>query len=140
MDTSFIFALASKDDKYHESATDKLRSFNNSKNIQLITSDYVVDELLLLIMKYQSMENAIRWSKIIMDGKFCSIYYCNNIIFNSAINIFQSETDERKPLTLTDAIVYFSSKMLSCDEILTYDGRLKSYKSREVRNGTPESY
>ncbi len=127
IDTSFLFAIASKDDKFHEEAVKWLKSMTNQNNVELITSDYVIDEFLLLLMKYQGMENAIRWSEIIMSGRFCSLYYCSDLIFSLAIDVFQREIDERKPLTLTDAIVFISSKNLSCDGILTYDERLRNY-------------
>lgn len=128
IDTSFLIALASKDDKYHKDAVKLFSSFKNNESIVLITSDYVIDEFLLLIMKIQNMKKAIQWSKTFMDEIFCSIYYCNDYIFKSAMNIFQSELDERKPLTLTDAVVFISSNNLSCEEILTFDKRLKNYK------------
>jgi predicted nucleic acid-binding protein len=78
-------------------------------------------------MRIQGIDEAILWSKEIIENEFCNIFYCNKQIFLQSIEIFRKEKKERKSLTLTDCVVYVSQKLLSCDEILTFDLKLRNY-------------
>ena len=80
-------------------------------------------------MKIEGMEDAIIWSEEIIENSFCNIYYCTKPIFQDAILIFRKEKNERKPMTLTDCVVFVSKDILGCDEILTFDERLKHYSN-----------
>lgn len=127
VDTSFLVALANKRDKYHIEATKMLDKFSNEKNAFLTTSDYVIDEFLHIQMKVTNIEKAILWSYKLVDESFCDILYCNPEIFQMALELFRTEKKERKPMTFTDCIIYVSHTILQCDEILTFDNRLKNY-------------
>jgi predicted nucleic acid-binding protein len=127
IDTSFFVAIANPKDKYYKQATRQLKKIAKEDDNILTTSDYVVDEFLHIVMRIEGMEEAIKWSKEIIDNKFCNIMYCNKSIFTEALLIFRKERNERKPMTITDCVVYTSQERLSCDEILTFDDRLKNY-------------
>ncbi len=127
LDTSFFVALANKADKYHDEAVSQLTNFKQDHFLQLLTSDYVLDEFFLIMTKVAGIQTAIEWSYVLLENGFCNVLYCNESIFSDALKIFRSELGERKPLTLTDAIVYVSSRQTACKGILTFDDRLKNF-------------
>lgn len=127
IDTSFFVAIANPRDKYSKQAKKQLTKIAKTDSNILTTSDYVIDEFLHILMRIEGMGEAIRWSKEIIDNEFCNILYCNKSIFTEALFIFRKEKNERKPMTFTDCVVYSSKERLLCDEILTFDDRLKNY-------------
>ena len=129
IDTSFMVGLANSRDKYHEKANKLLKNISYEENSELYLSDYVIDEFLSIILKGRSIKDALEWGKFIFSEEIANIIYGNKQIISSAWVLFQQEKDERKPLNFTDCIVYIKSKLLKCDEILTFDTKLKTYSS-----------
>lgn len=127
IDTSFFVGIANTKDKYHSAAQNKLQELESLQNSELFTSDYVIDEFLSILIKSESIDEAIDWGKILYSQELSNIMYCNAEIHRNAWTILQDEVGERKPLNLTDCIIYVKQKLLKCDEILTFDSRLKSF-------------
>lgn len=122
-----MVGLANPKDKYHKESNELFEKLSDAGNSELFISDYVIDEFLNIILKGRSIKDAIEWGKIIFSEEIANIIYCNQKINKSAWELFQQEKNERKPLNFTDCIVYIKSKLLKCDEILTFDQRLKNY-------------
>jgi predicted nucleic acid-binding protein len=127
VDTSFFIAIENQNDKYHIEATKRLEKLSEGNDTILTTSDYVLDEFFQITKKVKSIEKAILWSYKLTDESFCNIYYCNQEIFLTALELFRTEIKERKPMSFTDCVIYVSHSILQCDEILTFDKRLKNY-------------
>ena len=128
VDTSFLVAFSYDKDKYHEIARKKMKAIEKEKTSVLYTSDYVVDEFLNITIRLSGINQSIKWGQLLFLEEFIRILYANKSIISSAWNIFQGEKNERKPMNLTDCIVHVGYQSLNCDELLTYDERLKSYK------------
>lgn len=128
LDTSFLVAFSYDKDKYHEIARKVMKDIEEEKTSVLFTSDYVIDEFLNITIRLSGINQSIKWGQILFPENFTRILYTNKSIISSAWNIFQNEKNERKPMNLTDCIVYVGCKSLSCDELLTYDERLKNYR------------
>ncbi|OLS27460.1 MAG: hypothetical protein HeimC2_11230 [Candidatus Heimdallarchaeota archaeon LC_2] len=73
------------------------------------------------------IEEAISWGITFFEQNFAKIIFTNEKILASAWEIFQKDTGERKPMNLTDCVVVECKSLLKCDEILTFDERLKNY-------------
>ena len=129
IDTSFLVAFSYDKDKYHEIALKTMKDIEEEKTSVLFTSDYVIDEFLNITMKLSGINQSIKWGQLLFPEEFIRILYTNKSIITSAWNIFQNEKNERKLMNLTDCIVYLSNQSLSCDELLTYDDRLKNYRN-----------
>lgn len=127
LDTSFLVALSNEKDKYHSDALIKFKEFENDDNLVRSISDYVIDEFISITMKFLGIDEAISWGKILFEQEFANIIFTNENILKSAWEILQKEKGERKPMNLTDCVVAICSSLLKCDEILTFDKRLKNY-------------
>lgn len=127
LDTSFLVALSNEKDKFHKEALKKLEEIEKDNSIRLSISDYVIDEFINITMKLSGMEEAIAWGKILFEQNFASVIFTNENILASAWETFQKEIGERKPMNITDCVITVCRSMLRCDEILTYDERLKNY-------------
>ncbi len=129
IDTSFLVGLANTRDKFHDAANDILDQISATKSAELIISDYVIDEFINFMLRVSRLDEAIQWGELLFSEEFISIYYSNQDLILSAWKLIQSEMGERKPLTFTDCVVFLSAQKLACDEILTFDDRLKNYKT-----------
>ncbi|MHA2100706.1 MAG: type II toxin-antitoxin system VapC family toxin [Candidatus Kariarchaeaceae archaeon] len=127
IDTSFLVALSNEKDKFHSEALLMFKEIENDNSIRLSISDYVIDEFINITMKLYGIEEAISWGKILFEENFASIIFTNENILASAWKTFQKEIGERKPMNITDCVIAVCGSMLKCDEILTYDERLKNY-------------
>lgn len=128
IDTSFLVAISNEKDKYHEVALSKFSDIENNEHINLTISDYVIDEFINITIKLYGIQKAISWGRILYNQKLANIIYCTEKIISQAWTILQKEQGERKPMNMTDCVVYVCSSMLKCDGILTFDNRLKNYR------------
>ena len=127
IDTSFLVAYSYDKDKYHEIARKTMKGIEEEETSELFTSDYVIDEFLNITIRLSGINQSIKWGQLFFPEEFIRILYTNKSIISSAWNIFQNEKNERKPMNLTDCVVYVGSQSLSC-ELLTYDERLKNFR------------
>ena len=127
LDTSFLVGLSNMTDKYHELANTWLDQIRSQDSWEFYISDYVIDEFLSILIKGQSISEAIEWGRFIYNGEFTTIIYCNEDIHQMAWKLLEQEDGERKPLNLTDCVVYITNFLIKGDEILTYDSRLQNY-------------
>ena len=128
VDTSFFIGLLNNRDKFHKLAVNKLKSLYKEKGNQLYTSDYVIAELSNFLVKTTDINNAINLIDEVINEEFCKIFYSNKQIIQYSLSVFRKERSETKPLNLTDCIVGVSNVLLKCDELLSFDERLKNYK------------
>ena len=126
--TSYLVAYSYDKDKYHNLALIKMKEIEQEETSVLFTSDYVIDEFLNITIRLSGIGQAIKWGKLLYSGKFMHIIYTNEKILSSSWEIFQKEVKERKPMNMTDCVVFVVSQSLNCDKILTYDERLKNYR------------
>ena len=127
IDTSFLVGIANEKDKYHIEANDWLLELNSQANTQFFISDYVIDEFLNVLIKETSIKDAIEWGKLIYSQELATIIYCTQKINQLAWDLVKLEINERKPMNLTDCVVYVKKTLMKCDEILTFDNRLKNF-------------
>ncbi|MCY3414532.1 MAG: type II toxin-antitoxin system VapC family toxin [Candidatus Heimdallarchaeota archaeon] len=127
IDTSFMVGLANPKDKYHKEANDIFEKISENSNSEVFISDYVIDEFLNIVLKGRTIQDVIDWGSILFSEELANIVYSNQAIIKSAWELLQDEKSERKPLNFTDCVVLIKNKLLRCDEILTFDDRLKNF-------------
>jgi predicted nucleic acid-binding protein len=104
-----------------------MKNIEEEDTVIMFTSDYVIDEFLNITLKLSGIVQALKWGELLFSEELVHIVYANKQIITSSWDIFQSEVNERKLMNITDCVVYFVSNSLNCDEILTFDQRLKNY-------------
>lgn len=127
IDTSFMVGLANPKDKYYKEANNIFEKISENGNSEVFISDYVIDEFLNIVLKGRTIQDVIDWGSILLSEEIANIAYCNQEIIKSAWKLLQGEKNERKPLNFTDCVVFVKSKLLKCNEILTFNDRLKNY-------------
>jgi len=126
-----MVGLANLKYKDYKDANNIFEKISENGNSEIFISDYVIDEFLNIVFKGRTIQDVIDWGTILFSEELADIVYCNQEIINLAWKLLQSEKNERKTLNLTDCVVFIKNKLLKCDEILTFDDRLKNYKSPE---------
>jgi uncharacterized protein len=115
VDTSAWAALFVPDDLQHEAA----RSWHEQNQDQLVTSDYIVDELLTLLKIRFSTHVAIRAGQSLWSGRLCTIFYLNLQDIEQASKIFQSHRD--KGWSFTDCTSFALMQRLHLSRAFAFD-------------------
>ena len=115
VDTSAWAALFVPNDSRHDAA----RSWHEQNQQQLITSDYVVDELLTLLKARFSTRAAIRAGHILWSGRSCTLSYLNLQDLEQAWKIFQSHRD--KGWSFTDCTSFALMQRLHLSSAFAFD-------------------
>ncbi len=115
VDTSAWAALFVPDDLRHEAA----RTWHDQNQDQLITSDYVVDELLTLLKTRFSTQVAIRAGQSLWSGRPCRLFYLNLQDIEQAWKIFQSHRD--KGWSFTDCTSFALMQRLHLSSAFAFD-------------------
>lgn len=115
-DTSALYALFVHNDENHNAA-EKWLIENNKK---IITTDYVIDELLTLILVRKSKFFAININHLIESPKnLFSIHFVGENEFNISRKIFNEYSD--KQWSFTDCTSYVEMKELNIRNAFSFD-------------------
>ena len=127
IDTSFLLALANRDDKYHKKGMELFNHFKKNTNHRYLISDYVIDEFLTLVSRMVYMKLANTWGDYLFQEGWFDIHYTSSSMVKDAWKIFKKEVDERHPLSFTDCTIVAQCSIRRITDIITFDDRLKNY-------------
>ena len=128
IDASAFMALILKDESYHQKVVDQYKAYKKSR-AQLITSDYILDELYTrCVYKAGSFGAKLAIDliqEIVAHGEL-TVLEIDSHIFKKAQEIFLKFSDNK--ISFTDATSYVLYKDFALDEIFTLDSDFKKMR------------
>jgi len=129
VDTSAWAALFVPDDPRHEAA----RNWREQNQDQLVTSDYILDELLTLLKTRFSTRLAIRAGQSLWSGRPCTLFYVTLQDVEQAWKIFRSHPD--KGWSFTDCTSFALMQRLHLSSAFAFDKHFSQMRGiRRVPN------
>jgi uncharacterized protein len=127
LDTSFLYAYYDADDKNHEEAI-ILADEISDKDVDCLISDYIIDELLTLLVCRVGKLKAIKLCNDLIDdinsGNIGLICVDRNV-FNKALEIFVQFKD--KTWSFTDCTSYVIIKNASIAKTVSFDEHFRQF-------------
>ncbi len=128
IDTSAFLALILEDESYHQKVVDKYKAYKKSR-AQLITSDYILDELYTRCV-YRAgsfgAKIAIDLIQEIVSHDELTVLEVDLQVFKKAQEIFLKFSDHK--ISFTDATSYILYKDFALDEVFTLDSDFKKIR------------
>jgi predicted nucleic acid-binding protein len=121
VDTSFWYAAHVINDCNHEAARELLTSSHS----ELVTSDYVVDELLTLLVKRRRRNLAVRVGEDLWSQRLCDLLWTTEEDVETAWSIFVAFKD--KAWSFTDCVSYALMKRYQIVEALALDDHFRQF-------------
>ncbi|OLS12870.1 MAG: putative nucleic acid-binding protein, contains PIN domain [Promethearchaeota archaeon CR_4] len=120
LDTGFILAVKSLDDKNHNIAQTWMRRFLKNEFGQIFTSHYVFDELLTLaLVRLERADLAMNLGEYILKSPRIHLVNVSDDDFNRAWAFFQQYIE--KMLSFTDCCILAQCERLHCNLVATFD-------------------
>lgn len=117
-DTSGFFALWDTSDEYHRAAV-RLQQEFNAKKRRFVTSDYIVDETVTMLMVRHSREAAADFLQTINRTAVVRMEWIGPERFHKAVELFERHED--KEWSFTDCTSFALMRELGIREALTAD-------------------
>lgn len=124
VDTSAWLALSDKNDQYHKEALSK-NAIIKSRRIDLITSEYVVDETLTIIRYRVSHRAAVVFGESLMSSRIVAIMGIKDEERLAAWDLFKKYGD--KELSFTDCTSFAMMKKLNLQQAFSFDDHFKQF-------------
>jgi predicted nucleic acid-binding protein len=121
VDTSAWFAAFVKDDVRHLPAKHWLESDHGP----LVTTDYVIDELLTLMMARQNKRRAEIAGKVLLEGALAEIEWTTKADFQAAWDVFRVYSD--KQWSFTDCVSRVVMQRLSVKTAFAFDDHFAQF-------------
>jgi predicted nucleic acid-binding protein len=115
VDTGAWYALAIASDPDHNAA----KSFVASINEPLVTSDYVVDELLTLFTRRGQKQRAVEWIQDVLRSGGTELFRVSDQDFESALQLFEKFHD--KVWNFTDCTSFALLQRLEIKTAFSFD-------------------
>ena len=119
IDTSYLIAVENADDQYHKAASKHWRDLLKSSPRPLVTSSYVLVEVVTLLNNRRLHSKAVQLGNSLLSSRLFNIVHVNEELFYEAWNYFQKYKD--KTYSLTDCVSFVLMKKLGIVEALTFD-------------------
>ena len=121
VDTSIWYAAHVSEDPAHPGARQLLRQATSD----LITTDYVVDELLTLLIARQQRDVAVRIGDGFWSQSTCKLHWADKTDVLSAWEVFKSFDD--KSWSFTDCVSYSVMSRLGISQALALDEHFRQF-------------
>ncbi|OGE64936.1 hypothetical protein A3I48_04170 [Candidatus Daviesbacteria bacterium RIFCSPLOWO2_02_FULL_36_7] len=125
IDTGAFIAYFIKQEKFHDDVVRKYKFYRQQK-ATLLTSDYILDELLTWFSAKQSkqiLERLVLAIQKMIDAKELKVLSVDQTIFRKAQEILIKFSDHK--ISFTDATSYCLYKDFTLDEVFTLDDDFK---------------
>jgi uncharacterized protein len=124
VDTGAWVSIAMKRDKHHETAVQLLRNIQKD-SVSLITSDYILDEVLTLVRKHSTHKNARNIGVTILKSPVVRLERITESVWEKAWKIFQRYKD--KMWSFTDCTSFALMDQLRIQHAFTFDPDFRQY-------------
>ena len=119
LDTSYLIAVENADDQYHKIASKHWRDLLKSSPWSLVTSSYVLVEVVTLLNNRRLHSKAVELGNSLLSSRLFNIVHVDEELFYEAWDYFQKHKD--KTFSLTDCVSFVLMKKLEITEALTFD-------------------
>ena len=124
VDTGAWVSIAMKRDGRHKSAVQQLQDFQK-QSITLITSDYILDEVLTLVRMRTTHDNAKQIGQSILRSPVVRLKRINEMIWQKAWKIFQRYGD--KMWSFTDCTSFALMDQMNLVHAFSFDHNFREY-------------
>ena len=126
VDTSAWVALNDLKDQHHAVAVEKLARIRSEK-VELVTSDYILDETLTLIRMRTFHQAAIAFGDALLKSGVASMVTISDEVRSAAFVLFRKYDD--KDLSFTDCTSFALMTRLKVQTAFTFDGHFQQVGS-----------
>lgn len=120
-DTGALFALSVEND---ESST-KARTWLKTNREPLVTTDYILDELLTLLRRRGEGHRAPHAGRRLFSGKLARLHFVTSEDVHAAWDIFQKYDD--KEWSFTDCVSFVFIERLHIKKAFSFDEHFKQF-------------
>jgi predicted nucleic acid-binding protein len=128
LDTSFLFAWLNQEDKFHDQAMNLIQSCKD-KHVCFCLTDYIIDEILTLVLIKTSKKKAVEIAEEIMESchhdPSVRLIYIQEPLFAEAMKIFCEFKD--KNWSFTDCTSYVVMKNYQISEGASFDKHFREF-------------
>lgn len=118
LDAGYIIALEAEDDQNHRKALNHRKEFAENLPV-LITTTYVLDEILTFFNSRGRQAKAVEIGKNLMSGQAVELIHVEEQLFNDGWQYFQKYDD--KKYSLTDCISFVTMEKCQIKKAPTFD-------------------
>ncbi len=119
IDTSYLIAVENADDQYYKTASKHWRDLLKSSLRPLVTSSYVLVEVVTLLNNRRLHSKAVELGNNLLSSRLFNVVHVDEELFYEAWSYFQKYKD--KTYSLTDCVSFVLMKKLGILEALTFD-------------------
>jgi uncharacterized protein len=127
VDTSVWYAAHVVEDGNHS----RSRALFLNSSSEFVTTDYIVDELLTLLIARNQRDVAVRIGSSFWSERFCKLIWVTEEDVHAGWNVFLSFTD--KTWSFTDCVSYAVMKRLGIQEAIALDDDFRQFGFVSVR-------
>lgn len=118
VDTSAFAALENRRDTKHESAVREYRRLVRRRD-QLVTSDYVFDEVITLLKVRAGAQVALAWGRRMLASSLFDLLVVDRALLEDAMDVFAGALDQ--PFSFTDCSSFALMRNRSIDAAFAFD-------------------
>ena len=119
VDTSAFYALEVEDDVNHVAARRFLREVREGRYGAMLTTDYVLDEMLTLLRLRHGVQAALKFLEKIRESRSIKVVWIDENVFQQALEYFKRDRDFK--WSFTDCTSFAVMMMLKIECAFTFD-------------------
>ncbi len=119
VDTSAWYALEVEDDENHASAAAFREELKRGRHGALLTSDYVLDEVITLLNMRKDSEAATGFAGKVFRSRSVSVVWIDRQVFEEALKMLKERADRK--WSFTDCTSFIIMSQLRVQEAFAYD-------------------
>jgi uncharacterized protein len=135
VDTGAWVSISLKNDQHHKDSVQLLHDFQKD-SITLITSDYILDEVLTLVRMRSTHENAKKIGVSILKSPVVRLERINEMVWEKAWRIFQRYSD--KMWSFTDCTSFALMDQFDLSTVFSFDRDFEQYGKKVLPRLTKE--
>ena len=133
LDTSFIFALIAKKDKYYKRASVILeRLMQESDNVYITTYSVLAETITLAVFRYQGNMTYIKKYYSLFWGpeNFFKLSFIGTNEYKKIYQILEKYSTLKRQLSFVDASLIYLYEKLDAKHIISFDGHFDTILNR----------
>jgi predicted nucleic acid-binding protein len=127
IDANVFCAYANSSDVHHNKAIKIINSFLSEGKEELITLDYVFDEVVAVALRRSGKITAVKLGNSILNSKII-LMEVDDFVFRMAWKSFQNTNN----LSFTDSVIVSFMEIFGISKIVTFDKHFKKLKGIKV--------